>query len=73
MDMELSNNIDLDYSMVKDSFKNNVDDFTLTCDSGVKVPLCHYMHPCIKETSKHEAHITDEFKAHIDRTLNDLL
>jgi len=44
-----------------------------TCDSGGKVPLYHSMHPCNKEISKYEAHITDDFKAYIDKTLNDLL
>ena len=73
MCMELSNNIDLDDAIVEDSFEPDIEDFTLTWDSGGKVPLCHSMHPHIKESSKHEAYVADEFKSHIDRTLNDLL
>ena len=37
------------------------------------MPLYHTMHPCIKEISKCERHVSEDAKAHIDRTLNDLL
>ena len=71
--MELNNNIGLDDTIFEDSFEPDVDDFTLTCNSGGKVPLYHSMRPCIKETSKYESHISEDLKACIDRTLNYLL
>ena len=50
-----------------------MDKFELTCDARGKVHLCHSMHLCIKEISKHEKHLTDETKTYTHQELTNLL
>ena len=73
MDVELSNNIDIEHLECQDSHVPDADNFTLTCNPVGNVPLYHSMHSHIKKIAKYEDHITDDMKDHIDMTLNSLL
>ena len=73
MVMELSNNSELDDFDIEDWHQPALDNFELTCDAGRKVPLHHSIHSHIKETSKHENHLTHETKNCMHQILTNLL
>ena len=73
--MELSANIDVDYfnHEDEDTYAADLADFEITCDAVGKVPFYHPMNSYIKEIAKCKGFLSDVTKAHIYRSLNNLL